>query len=77
MGGRQRKLAGRLTARPVRRVDEGGDGTKIRYETDLSLPGKLGSLGRPVLAAKAKDMEKQFAENLRNAFSAPKTEAAI
>jgi carbon monoxide dehydrogenase subunit G len=57
-------------------LEEADGGTKIFYETDLSLTGKLGSLGRPVLAAKAKDMEKQFVQNLRNAFSASKTEAA-
>jgi carbon monoxide dehydrogenase subunit G len=74
--GRPMKIAGRLTARSVTRLEEADGGTKILYETDLSLTGKLGSLGRPVLAAKAKDMEKQFAENLRNAFSASKTEAA-
>jgi len=74
--GRPIKIAGRLTARSVMRLEEVGGCTKIIYETDLSLTGKLGSLGRPVLAAKAKDMEKQFAENLRNAFSATKTEAA-
>ena len=74
--GRPIKIAGRLTARSVMRLEEVDGCTKIIYETDLSLTGKLGSLGRPVLAAKAKDMEKQFAENLRNAFLAPKTEAA-
>ena len=74
--GRPMKIAGRLTARSVTRLEKADGGTKILYETDLSLTGKLGSLGRPVLAAKAKDMEKQFAENLRNVFSASKTEAA-
>ena len=55
--GRPMKIAGRLTARSVTRLEEADGGTKILYETDLSLTGKLGSLGRPVLAAKAKGME--------------------
>ena len=44
-------------------------GTKISYETEFSLTGKLGSLGRPVLTAKAREMEKMFAERLAAAFS--------
>jgi len=67
--GRPLKIAGRLTATSVTRLEEVDGGTKIFYETDLSLTGKLGSLGRPALTAKAKEMEKQFAENLQKAFS--------
>lgn len=72
--GRPLKLAGRLSASSVTRLEEADGGTKIVYETDLSLTGKLGSLGRPVLTAKAKEMEKQFAENLQKAFSTPEPE---
>ena len=71
--GRPLKMAGRLAATSVTRLEPAGDGTKISYETDLSLTGKLGSLGRPVLTAKAKEMEKEFAENLRRAFSEGET----
>ncbi|MEC7573612.1 MAG: SRPBCC domain-containing protein [Pseudomonadota bacterium] len=67
--GRPIKLAGRLAATSLTRLAEADGGTKISYETKLSLTGKLGSLGRPALTAKAKEMEKLFADRLAAAFS--------
>ncbi len=67
--GRPIKLAGRLAATSLTRLAEADGGTKISYETELSLTGKLGSLGRPALTAKAKEMEKLFADRLAAAFS--------
>jgi hypothetical protein len=40
----------------------------VSYEIEAALTGKLGSLGQPVLRAKAKEMERQFAERIRAAF---------
>jgi carbon monoxide dehydrogenase subunit G len=34
------------------------------YAIDATLTGKLGSMGQPVLKAKAKEMEKQFTARL-------------
>ena len=51
-------------------------GTKVSYEIDAALTGKLGSLGQPVLRAKAKEMERQFAARLRAAFAGPAAEPA-
>ena len=67
-------VVGRMTATSQTTLSEVGDETKIAYSVDAALTGKLGSLGQPVLRAKAKDMEKQFAERLRAAF-APSTPA--
>ena len=50
--------------------------TTIRYATEVGLTGKLGSLGQPVLRAKAKEMERQFAERLRAAFAGAASEPA-
>lgn len=61
-------LAGRLTASTVTRLIEAGDETRIQYEMDTTLSGKLGSIGQPVMKAKARDMEKQFASNLQARF---------
>jgi len=61
-------LVGRLTATSSTQLVEAGDTTVIQYEIDTALTGKLGSIGQPVLKSKAKDMEKQFAKNLRAAF---------
>jgi carbon monoxide dehydrogenase subunit G len=41
----------------------------IHYSIDATLTGKLGSMGQPVLMAKAKDMEKHFTQQLLAAFA--------
>jgi len=62
-------VVGRLTARSVTTLAEAGDETRIRYAIEVALTGKLGSLGRPVLSAKAKEMERQFTARLAAAFA--------
>ena len=62
-------LVGRLTATSSTRLIAADDQTTIQYEIDTALTGKLGGIGQPVLKAKAKDMEKQFAKNLGAAFA--------
>jgi hypothetical protein len=61
-------MVGRLTATATTRLAESGSGTIIRYSIDATLTGKLGSMGQPVLKAKAKEMEKKFALKLAAAF---------
>jgi carbon monoxide dehydrogenase subunit G len=62
-------VVGRLTARSITRLSEDGDETRIAYAIEAALTGKLGSIGRPVLTAKAKEMERQFTARLRAAFA--------
>ena len=62
-------IVGRLTASSTTRLADENGGTKVSYEIDAALTGKLGSLGQPVLRAKAKEMERQFAQRLRAAFA--------
>ena len=62
-------MVGRLTATSITRLVEEGNATRIRYEIDTALTGRLGSLGQPVVRAKAKEMEKQFVARLRAAFA--------
>ena len=62
-------IVGRLTASSITRLDDDGAGTKISYEMDVALTGKLGSLGQPVLRSKAKEMERIFTERIRAAFA--------
>jgi carbon monoxide dehydrogenase subunit G len=64
-------IVGRLTATALTTLSDAGDGTKISYEVEAALTGKLGSLGQPVLRSKAKDMERQFAARLAARFAAP------
>jgi uncharacterized protein len=62
-------IVGRLTATSVTTLTDAGDGTKIAYNIEAALTGKLGSLGQPVLRSKAKEMERQFAARLAAAFA--------
>ena len=64
-------IVGRLTATSTTTLRSLGDETQIFYEVEAVLTGKLGSLGQPVLKAKAKEMEKQFAARLQAAFEQP------
>jgi len=69
-------IAGRLTATAITQLAEDGDTTRIHYDIDAALTGKLGSLGQPVMKAKAQEMEKQFVERLRGAFEDAASEGA-
>ena len=62
-------IVGRLASTSKTRLMQEGDETKIVYEIDAALTGKLGSLGQPVLRSKAKEMEKQFIARLAQAFA--------
>ena len=62
-------IVGRLTATSLTTLAEAGDATTISYDVEAALTGKLGSLGQPVLRAKAKEMERQFAARLAAAFA--------
>ena len=66
-------VVGRLAATSLTRLVEDGGTTRIQYEIDASLTGKLGALGSPVVKSKAKEMEKTFAERLRAAFATAPT----
>lgn len=66
--GKPMGLVGRLAATATTRLSEAGETTKIAYEIDSTLTGKLGGMGQPVLKAKAKEMEKQFAARLKARF---------
>jgi carbon monoxide dehydrogenase subunit G len=59
----------------VTTLTEVGDETRIAYSVDAALTGKLGSLGQPVLRAKSREMEKQFAARMQAAFDQSNAEA--
>ena len=64
-------IVGRLTATSLTRLSDTDGGTRIAYEIEAALTGKLGSLGQPVLRSKAKEMERQFAARLAARFAPP------
>ena len=63
-------IAGRMTAVTVTDLVDAGSETLVRYAIDANITGKLGSMGQPVLRAKARDMEQAFAVRMRAAFAA-------
>lgn len=69
-------VVGRITATALTRLSQVGEGTKIEYEIEANITGKLGSLGQPVMKSKAKELEKQFASRLRAKFEQTPSEAA-
>jgi len=69
-------IVGRLTASSITRLADDNGGTKVSYEIEAALTGKLGSLGQPVLRSKAKEMERIFTERLRAAFAGAGSETA-
>jgi hypothetical protein len=64
-------VVGRMTATSKSKLTQVGDETRVEYEVEAAITGKLGSLGQPVLRSKAKDMDREFAARLRAAFDAP------
>ena len=74
--GKPHGVVGRLTAISAARFEEDGAGTRIIYDIEANLTGRLGSIGQPVLKSKAKEMEKQFVGKLRAAFPGAGEQAA-
>jgi uncharacterized protein len=62
-------IVGRMTAVSITDLIDAGPATVVKYAIDATITGKLGSMGQPVLRAKAKDMEQKFAEKMRAAFA--------
>lgn len=61
-------IVGRLTGTSRANLEQRGEKTAITYSIDVSLAGKLGALGQPVLKSKAREMERNFTANLCAAF---------
>ena len=66
-------IVGRMTAVSVTDLIDAGSETLVKYAIDANITGKLGSMGQPVLKAKAKDMEQKFGEKMRAAFAGSPT----
>jgi hypothetical protein len=69
-------IVGRLSATSSTTLTEQDGATRVQYEIEAALTGKLGSLGQPVIRSKAKEMERHFVEKLGAAFAARAVEAA-
>ncbi len=62
-------MVGRLTAKSITRLADAGEETRVSYSVESTLAGKLGSIGQPILRAKAREMEKLFATRLSAHFA--------
>lgn len=67
--GKPAGVVGRLTSTATTELRENGEETIIDYVIDVTLTGKLGSIGQPVLKSKAREMEREFTKRLRAAFA--------
>jgi carbon monoxide dehydrogenase subunit G len=74
--GKPHGIVGRLSAVSAANFVEKDGGTAIQYTVEANLTGRLGSIGQPVLKAKAKEMERLFVQNLRNGLQTGVEEAA-
>ncbi|MDQ0218749.1 hypothetical protein ELQ35_05055 [Peribacillus cavernae] len=67
--GKPMSLVGQLKVKArmnLNRVEEAA--TEIHYHMDMSLTGKLGSLGQSAFRSKATEMGTEFAENIRKSL---------
>src|SRR5262245_39182284 len=74
--GKPHGIVGRLSATSAASFFEKDGDTAIQYAIEATLTGRLGSIGQPVLKAKAKEMERQFVRNLSNGLKTSVDEAA-
>ena len=74
--GKPHGVVGRLSAESAAIFEQDSGGTRVSYEVEATLTGRLGSIGQPVLKSKAKEMQKQFVERLRAAFPGAGEQAA-
>lgn len=70
-------VVGRLTALAVAEMDDVNDETVVRYQLEVALAGKLGSIGQPILKSKARQMEHDFIANLNATFPSEIADARL
>jgi len=64
-------MAGAFRARVTIDLTPTNDATSIRYAMDLTLLGRLASLGEAIVNSTSKQLTRQFAENLAALFKNP------
>jgi carbon monoxide dehydrogenase subunit G len=63
-----RRLGGGIRARMTLTLSPADRGTRLQIETDLTVLGKIGEFGQPMIKKKADTVLEEFAENLRDAL---------
>ena len=64
-----RRLGGGIRARLSLALASHEAGTRIRIDTDLTVLGRIGEFGQPVIKKKADALLEEFARNLRSALA--------
>jgi carbon monoxide dehydrogenase subunit G len=64
-----RRLGGGIRARMHLTLAPAAAGTQVRIETDLTVLGKIGEFGQPIIRAKADTLLAEFARNLGAALA--------
>jgi carbon monoxide dehydrogenase subunit G len=65
-----RRLGGGIRARMHLTLTPAEAGTRVRIDTDLTVLGKIGEFGQPVIRRKADTLLAEFARNLGSALAA-------
>ena len=63
--GEDRRIRSNVQAEMLVELEPAGDGTLLRYRHDVSVLGRLGALGFPLIQRKAKEIEAEFARRAR------------
>jgi carbon monoxide dehydrogenase subunit G len=61
-------MAGAFRARVAIDLEPVNEATSIRYSMDLTLLGRLASLGEAIVRSTSKQLSRQFADNLAELF---------
>jgi len=65
-------MAGAFRARLTIDLIQAGSGTNIQYEMDLTMLGRLASLGEAIIRSTSKHLTAEFAENVAQLFHRPR-----
>ena len=65
-----RRLGGGIRARLILTLSPAEAGTRVHIATDLTVLGKIGEFGQPVIRKKADTLLEEFARNLRSTLAA-------
>jgi len=64
-----RRLGGGIRARMTLTLTPAEAGTRLQIETDLTVLGKIGEFGQPIIQKKADTLLEEFVRNLEAAFA--------
>ncbi len=69
-GASDRRLGGGIRARMTLTLAPADPGTRLRIGTDLTVLGRIGEFGQPIIRKKADALLEEFARNLRATLAA-------